>query len=610
MKRAAERGPGLRTLWSLTWAGGKARRRLVVIGCLTSLLAPIFPLLQPLVVRDIVEGAGAQRALLAPVLLLAAITLSEAVFTGVHVYLLKRLAESVVVDTRQALIRRLLRLPVVEYDRRRLGDLISRLSTDTALLRSVISNGVFDIISAVLLGAGSIVVLAFIDPLLLVVTLSSVLLAAFALWALMSSLRRISRTAQEQVGRMTAEFERALHGVRTIRVFDATEREYGRVARRADDAYRSGLQLSRREAVVQPAVTTSIQIAIFLVLLVGGYRVSQGSMALGDLVAFLLYLFSVVLPLNQASRAVTTVQVGLAAIDRSAEVLSIPTEQEAAAAARELEGVRTAPEPVLATSPADRPLVEFQDVGFRYFGGPPVLNGTSFTVPRGSRTAVVGPSGGGKSTLLALIARFYEPGSGTIRVDGQDIREMSHESLRARLSMVEQDAPVFAGSLRENLQLGAPDAPDDALRSALEDVELKALLDHPDGLDRDLGDAGVVLSGGQRQRLAWARALLHDHELLLLDEPTSSVDAETEWSLQRLLRSRGAGTTTVMVAHRLATVVDSDQIIVLDGGGVSAVGTHESLLRDSPLYRTLAAYQGLVDDRPDPAAGREKDAYA
>jgi ABC-type multidrug transport system fused ATPase/permease subunit len=606
VKRAAERGPGLRTLWSLTWAGGTSRRRLVVIGCLTSLLAPIFPLLQPLVVRDIVEGAGAQRALLAPVLLLAAITLSEAVFTGVHVYLLKRLAESVVVDTRQALIRRLLRLPVVEYDRRRAGDLISRLSTDTALLRSVISNGVFDIISAVLLGVGSIVVLAFIDPLLLAVTLSSVLLAAIALWALMSSLRRISRSAQEHVGRMTAEFERALHGVRTIRVFDATEREYGRVARRADDAYRSGLQLSRREAVVQPAVTTSIQIAIFLVLLVGGYRVSQGSMALGDLVAFLLYLFSVVLPLNQASRAVTTVQVGLAAIDRSAEVLSIPTEQEAAAVARELENVRTEQEP----STADRPLVEFSDVGFRYFGGPPVLNGTSFTVPRGSRTAVVGPSGGGKSTLLALIARFYETGSGTIRVDGQDIREMSHESLRARLSMVEQDAPVFAGSLRENLQLGAPDAPDDALRSALEDVELKALLDHPDGLDRDLGDAGVVLSGGQRQRLAWARALLHDHELLLLDEPTSSVDAETEWSLQRLLRSRGAGTTTIMVAHRLATVVDSDQIIVLDGGGVSAVGTHESLLRDSPLYRTLAAYQGLVDDRPDPAAGREKDAYA
>ncbi|MDN3294089.1 ABC transporter ATP-binding protein [Streptomyces ficellus] len=614
MKRAAEPGPGLRTLWALTWERGNGRRRLVVLGCLTSLLAPVFPLLQPLIVRDIVEGAGAERALLAPVLLLAAVTLSEAVFTGVQVYLLKRLAESTVVDTRQALIRRLLRLPVVEYDRRRLGDLISRLSTDTSLLRSVISNGVFDIISAVLLGAGSVVVLAFIDPLLLAVTLSSVLLAAVALWALMSSLRRISRTAQEHVGRMTAEFERALHGVRTIRVFDATEREYARVASRADDAYRAGLQLSRREAVVQPAVTTSIQIAIFMVLLVGGYRVSEGSMALGDLVAFLLYLFSVVLPLNQASRAITTVQVGLAAIDRSAEVLSIPTEQEAAEAARAAENasearaalaggrLRTAPA-VITDDPGPHPLVEFRDVGFRYFGGPPVLSGTSFTVPRGSRTAVVGPSGGGKSTILALIARFYEPGSGTIRVDGQDIREMSHESLRARLSMVEQDAPVFAGSLRENLRLGAPDASEDALRSALRDVELGALLDHPDGLDRDLGDAGVVLSGGQRQRLAWARALLHDHELLLLDEPTSSVDAETEWSLQRLLSSCGIGTTTVMVAHRLATVVDSDQIIVLDGGGVAAVGTHESLLRDSPLYRTLAAYQGLVDDRTDPVRG-------
>ncbi|GAQ61818.1 ABC transporter ATP-binding protein [Streptomyces scabiei] len=592
MKGATEPGSGLRTLWALAWERGNGRRRLVVLGCLTSLLAPVFPLVQPLIVRDIVAGADEQRALLVPVVLLAAVTLSEGVFTGVQVYLLKRLGESIVVDTRQALIRRLLRLPIVEYDRRRLGDLISRLSTDTSLLRSVISNGVFDLISAALLGMASIIVLVFLDPLLLAVTLSAVLVAAVALWALMASLRSISRTAQEHVGRMTAEFERALHGVRTIRVFDATGREYERITRRADDAYRSGLKLSRREAVVQPAVTTAIQIAIFMVLLVGGYRASEGSMALGDLVAFLLYLFSVVLPLNQASRAITTVQIGLAAIDRSAEVLRIPTEREVTEASS---AVAAAPVVAGPSPSAPRQMVEFCGVGFRYVGGPPVLDGATFTVPRGSCTAIVGPSGGGKSTILALIARFYEHRGGTIRVDGRDIRELLHEDLRARLSMVEQDAPVFAGSVRENLRLGAPDATDEELRSALRDVELAGLLDHPDGLDLDLGDAGVVLSGGQRQRLAWARALLHDHELLLLDEPTSSVDAETEWSLQRLLRARREGRTTVMVAHRLATVVDCDQIIVLDKGRVAAVGTHGSLLHDSPLYRTLAAYQGLVD---------------
>jgi ABC-type multidrug transport system fused ATPase/permease subunit len=370
--------------------------------------------------------------------------------------------------------------------------------------------------------------------------------------------------------------------VRTIRVFNATEREYERVARRAEDAYRTGLRLSRREAVVQPAVTTAIQIAIFMVLLVGGYRVSAGTMALGDLVAFLLYLFSIVLPLNQASRAITTVQVGLAAVDRAAEVLRIPTEGELQHVAKP-------------SAPDERWSVEFRDVGFRYADGPPVLKGSTFTVPRGSYTAIVGPSGAGKSTILALLARFYDHGTGTIRVDGRDIRDLPHEDLRARLSMVEQDAPVFAGSLRENLRLGAPDATDDELRSVLQDVELGGLLDHPDGLDRDLGDAGVVLSGGQRQRLAWARALLHDHELLLLDEPTSSLDAETEWHLQRLLRTRRTGHTTIMVAHRLAPLVDCDRIIVLDNGTVTAVGRHEALLHDSPLYRALAARQGLVD---------------
>ncbi|GAA4796475.1 ABC transporter ATP-binding protein [Streptomyces sanyensis] len=585
---------GLRTLRRLAWDRDNGRRHLVLLGCAASLLAPVVPLLQPLIVRDIVSGAEQQRALLAPVVLLAAVTLAEAVLTGAQVYLLKRLAEGVVVDTRLALVRRLLRLPIVEYDRRRLGDLISRLSTDTSLLRSVISNGVFDIVSAVLLGIGSITVLALIDPLLLAITLSSVLLAAVALWTLMASLRGISRTAQEHVGRMTAEFERALQGVRTIRVFDATEREYERVARRAGDAYRAGLRLSRREAVVQPAVTTAIQIAVFMVLLVGGYRVSSGSMPLGDLVAFLLYLFSIVLPLNQATRALTTVQVGLAAADRAGEVLEIPTEQERAGAGRE----RGGPGPAGGGGePAVTPhMVEFRDVGFRYDGGPPVLSGATFTVARGSCTAVVGPSGGGKSTVLALIARFYEHGSGTIRVDGRDVRELSHEAVRSRLSMVEQGAPVFAGSLRENLRLGAPGASDEELRSVLGDVELGELLDHPDGLDRDLGDAGIVLSGGQRQRLAWARALLHDHELLLLDEPTSSLDSETESRLQRLLRSRrAAGHTTVMVAHRLAPLVDCDRIIVLAGGTVTAEGTHASLLRDSPLYRVLAAHQGLVD---------------
>ncbi|MFF8613870.1 ABC transporter ATP-binding protein [Streptomyces sp. NPDC015350] len=576
-------GTGLRALWRLAWDRENGRRHLVVLGCVASLLAPVVPLIQPLIVRDIVSGAGQQRALLAPVLLLAAVTVGEALLTGAQVYLLKRLAEGVVVDTRLALVRRLLRLPIAEYDRRRSGDLISRLSADTSLLRSVISNGVFDIVSAVLLGIGSVVVLALLDPLLLAITLASVAFAAVVLWTLMASLRGISRTAQEHVGRMTAEFERALQGVRTIRVFDATDREYDRVARRAEAAYGTGLRLSRREAVVQPAVTTAIQIAIFMVLLVGGYRVSAGSMALGDLVAFLLYLFSVVLPLNQASRAITTVQVGLAAVDRATEVLGIPTEREAA-------GRLPAVAPC---APDPRRFVRFEGVGFRYQDGPTVLDGVGFSVPRGSCTALVGPSGGGKSTVLALLARFYDHDAGTIRIDGRDIRDLSHEALRARLSMVEQDAPVFAGSLRENLRLGAPDATDDELCAVLKDVELGGLLDHPDGLDRDLGDAGVVLSGGQRQRLAWARALLHDHELLLLDEPTSSLDAETESRLQRLLRTRRADRTTIMVAHRLAPLVECDQIVVLDGGTVTATGTHASLLRDSPLYRTLADHQGL-----------------
>jgi ATP-binding cassette subfamily B protein/ATP-binding cassette subfamily C protein len=239
--------------------------------------------------------------------------------------------------------------------------------------------------------------------------------------------------------------------------------------------------------------------------------------------------------------------------------------------------------------------VAFDRVTFAYPGGKPVLQDVSFAVPRGSRIALVGPSGAGKSTVLALIERFYEVTDGTIRVGGTDVRDLPRDALRRRLGYVEQEAPVLAGTLRDNLLLTAPDAGEARLLAALEEVNLGALATRTsEGLDVQVGEGGVLLSGGERQRLAIARTLLADAPILLLDEPTSNLDSRNEVALRDAINAAAEKRTLIIVAHRLSTVVDSDQIVVLDGGRVLAVGPHHELLDASPLYRELATHQLLV----------------
>jgi ABC-type multidrug transport system fused ATPase/permease subunit len=245
------------------------------------------------------------------------------------------------------------------------------------------------------------------------------------------------------------------------------------------------------------------------------------------------------------------------------------------------------------------PAVEFDHVTFAYPGGRPVLRDVSFTVPAGQRVALVGPSGAGKSTVLALIERFYEVTAGAIRVGGVDVRELPRDALRRRLGYVEQEAPVLAGTLRANLELTAPDADEARLRAALDEVNLAGLISRTaDGLDTQVGEGGVLLSGGERQRLAIARTLLSGAPILLLDEPTSNLDARNEAALRTAIVTASANRTLIVVAHRLSTVVDSDVIVVLDGGEVVATGPHDRLVDSSPLYREFATHQLLL-----PSAG-------
>ena len=576
-------GVGVRQLLPLL----RPHRRPLAGAAALSLVAAAGALAQPALTARVIDAVGSGRPLLPVAGLLVTVLVLTAAVDAVEQYVLQRTAEGVVLTARRTLADRLLRLPVAEYDRRRTGDLMSRVGADTTLLRATITAGLVQVAGSVVVGAGALVAMALVDVWLLLVTVLAVAIGATAAVVASRGVRTLSQRAQEEVGAMSAAVERALSAVRTIRASGATAREVAAVGARAHRAYAAGVQVARRQALVAPAGSIAVQGAFLAVLGVGGYRVADGSIGVAELVAFILYLFLLVMPLGQGIAAWTHLQTGLGALARIQEILGLRPEHDDRPERRA---------PASAGPPAGgAPLLELEGVSFRYPDGTPVLSSVSLRVAVGSRVALVGPSGAGKSTVLALIEGFYPVESGVIRWSGTDVRELPRAGLRARLGYVEQEAPVLAGTVRDNLLLTRADASDAELWAVLADVGLTEVVSRsPLGLDVPVGDEGVLLSGGERQRLAIARSLLARPELLLLDEPTASLDARNEGLLRDTLAAAAADRALLVVAHRLSTVLDSDEIVVLDRGCVVARGTHDELLGRSPLYRELATAQLLV----------------
>ena len=557
------------------------RRTLAAVAVLAT-VGSLLALASPLLTREVLDAVREQRPTRTVVVLLLVTVVGGAVVGGAERYLLQRTAEGVVLEARTRLAAHLLRLPVAEHDRRRSGDLLSRVGADTTQLHAAVTSGLFQIVTGAAIVAGAVVAMLLLDPALLAVTLLSVGVAIALVVSVSRRVRALSTLAQARVGDMTAAVERALGAVRTIRASSATERETAAVVSSAAAAYDAGLRAARLSALVSPASSLAVQGSFLLVLALGGARVARGDLTVADLVAFVLYLFLLVLPLAQALQAWTTLQAGLGALQRIEDVRRLPAEDDGESAV-----------PVALDPRA--PLLELRDVDFAYGADPPVLRGVSFSVPRGSRTALVGPSGAGKSTVLALVERFYDVTGGSVELGGSDVRALPRAQLRTCLGYVEQESPALAGSLRDNLRLAAPGAGEEQVQAVVDAVNLRDLVDRaPDGLASEVGDGGVLLSGGERQRLAIARSLLAAPPLLLLDEPSSNLDSRNERALREAVDAVARDRTLLVVAHRLSTVVDADQIVVLDAGRVVAVGRHDELVESSPLYRELAAHQLLV----------------
>ncbi|MFE0951503.1 ABC transporter ATP-binding protein [Streptomyces mutabilis] len=560
-----------------------------------SLVVTLLTLSQPVLTRDVLTDIEADRPVGRLVALLVGVLIVVAVLGGVRDYLLQRAAEGLVLTARRRLVARLLRLPITEYDRRRTGDMLSRVGADTTMLRAVVTSGLFDTVTNVVMVGGSALMMCLIDPTLFAATALGLGLGVLAVVGLSRRVRGASRDAQDRIGEMTSAVERAISAVRTIRASGAEEREGYAVDGYAQEAYRAGMRIARLQAMINPITSTTIQVAFLVVLGLGGARVASGAIQVGDMVAFVLFLFMLWFPLGRALTAYSRLQSGLGALQRIEEMVDLPQETDSAAAKTLTVRERTRPEPEADAGAGRPPAIEFDRVSFGYDNGETVLRDVSLTVPRGTRTALVGPSGAGKSTLLSLVERFYDATSGVVRVGGTDVRDLPRRDLRRRLGYVEQSAPVLAGTVRDNLSLAAPDATDDDMREVLRSVNLLSVIERaPLGLDTEVGEGGVLLSGGERQRLALARTFLAAPPIMLLDEATSNLDARNEALMREAIGTVTADRTLLVVAHRLSTVVDSDQIVVLEHGEVVAAGRHEELTGTSPLYRELASHQLLI----------------
>lgn len=560
----------------------RAHTPALVAVAVLSLVAAGGTLAQPLLIREVLDRIAASAPFGAQVGLLVGLLLGVALVHGVRNFLLQRTAEGLVLTTRRRLSRHLLRLPIAEYDHRRTGDLLSRVGADTTLLRAVVTSGLLELGTGVLVVVGAATMMILIDPLMF--ALMAAALGGLAGGILIArQVRGVSEQVQARTGDMTAAVERAITAVRTVRAATAEAREADTVAASAEAAYRAGVRMARLVATVGPAVTTAVQGGFLAVLGIGGARVAAGALSVGDLVAFVVFLFLLMMPVAQAINAYTQLQAGLGALQRIEDMLALATETAA-----------DPPATVVERAPG-APAIEFDRVSFAYPEGEPVLHEISFTVASGTRTALVGPSGAGKSTLLALVERFYEATAGTIRVNGVDVRDQPRRELRGQLGYVEQEAPVLAGTIRDNLLLAAPGVDEAQLLAVLATVNLSDLAERaPEGLDAEVGEGGVLLSGGERQRLAIARTLLAGAPILLLDEPTSNLDARNEHALRLAVNAAAQARTLLIVAHRLSTVVDAHQIIVLDRGRIVASGQHQDLADTNPLYRELATHQLLV----------------
>ncbi len=550
---------------------------LFVVAIVLSLLSTLVSLVIPMFTKNLVDGFSLSSISGSQILWIGAAFIGMSVASGVSIFLLNYTGQRMVASLRDRLWKKMLRLPVSYFDNTRTGESVSRMTNDTGILKTLISEQVSGFISGIISILGAVAVLFYLNWKMTLVMSAVIPLAALILVPLGRTMYKISLAMQDETASFTAALSQVLSEIRLVKASNAERQEYESGNQAIGRLLSFGVREGKVMAWISPFMAFVMMMLLVVVIGYGGMQVANGGLSAGELVAFILYLVQIVMPMTQLTTFFTQLQKAKGATERILQTLD--AEEEPFDQGQEI-------------TKADQPLI-VDGVTFAYNPEEPVLQDVSFTMEPGTVTAVVGPSGGGKTTLFALLERFYTPQQGSIRLGDAPIDSFSLRSWRGMIGYVSQESPIIAGTIRENLCYGIEREVSEAeLKRAAEMAYADGFIaELPNGFDTDVGERGVKLSGGQRQRIAIARALLRDPNILMLDEATSSLDSSSEIVVQKALNNLMKGRTTIVIAHRLSTVIGADQLIFIEKGKVTGRGTHEQLLRQHAMYREFASQQ-------------------
>lgn len=551
----------------------------LIIGLTASILSTLAGLVIPLLTKNLIDGFSLEKMSPSLIAVITVAFIVQAIISGVSVYLLSYVGQKVVARLRDRMWEKLIRLPINYFDKQSSGETVSRVINDTSVVRELITNHFPQFITGIISIIGAIIILVVMDWKMTLIMLISVPVTFLIMVPLGRMMAKISRGLQDQTAKFTGDIQQTISEIRLMKSSTAEENEATKGLTGIEKLFRFGLKEARIMAVIGPLMGLVIMAVIVMIITYGGMRVADGTMSTGSLIAFLLYLFQIVMPITSFAMFFTQLQKAKGATERIIDILDLPLEEGQAGIEVDISNLP----------------IHVDNISFSYEEDEPVLNNISFDAEPGQMIAFAGPSGGGKTTMFGLLERFYEPTAGEIRIGDTPIQQLSMKSWRSQIGYVSQESAMMAGTIRENLCYGLENI-DEISNERLWEVAKMAYADQfiesfAQGLDTEVGERGVKLSGGQRQRIAIARAFLRDPKILMMDEATASLDSQSEGIVQEALFQLMKGRTTFVIAHRLSTIVDADKIIFIENGEVTGIGTHQELVETHSLYREFAEQQ-------------------